>query len=118
MEGHAGRERLQDHQASQGTRPMKRTSTLAVLLIAILATSAAAAIDVQAAAGRHAASRRPAARRRHTDRAAVRPAVEEGPGVLMGAPQKEHWEIGSAECKTGVEECSDEISQGQFVAWP
>ncbi len=40
------------------------------------------------------------------------------PGVLMGAPQKEHWEDGSAECKNGFEECSDEISQGQFVAWP
>ncbi len=36
----------------------------------------------------------------------------------MGAPQKEHWEDGSAECKNGFEQCSDEISQGQFVAWP
>ena len=40
------------------------------------------------------------------------------PGILMGAPQWEHWEGGSAECKDGIEECSDEISQGQFVAWP
>ena len=40
------------------------------------------------------------------------------PGVLLGAPQKEHWESGSAECDSGFEECSDEISQGQFVAWP
>ena len=40
------------------------------------------------------------------------------PGVLMGASQKEHWEDGSAECDSGFEECSDEISQGQFVAWP
>ena len=40
------------------------------------------------------------------------------PGVLMGAEQKAHWQGGLAECKTGGGQCSDEISQGQFVAWP
>ncbi len=77
-----------------------------VVLLAVFAASAAARISD------------PTASVRQLSRAAARPAVEEGPGVLMGAPQKEHWENGSAECKNGFKECSDEISQGQFVAWP
>jgi len=41
------------------------------------------------------------------------------PGVLMGEPQKAHWETGAAECpKAKSNDCSDEISAGQFVAWP
>ena len=90
---------------------MKRFTVLrgllagAVLLVVFVA-SAAARVSDRTATGRQ------------LSRAAAQPAVEEGPGVLMGAPQKEHWESGSAECKTGFEECSDEISQGQFVAWP
>ena len=90
---------------------MKRTTVLrgfltGVLLLVVFVASAAARINDRTASGRQ------------LSRAAARPAVEEGPGVLMGAPQKQHWESGSAECKNGFEECSDEISQGQFVAWP
>ena len=41
------------------------------------------------------------------------------PGVLMGEPQKVHWENGGAECpKAKSNDCSDEVSAGQFVAWP
>ena len=54
---------------------------------------------------------------------AALPAVEAhatvGPGVLMGQPQKEHWGSGSVECSKGWNPaCVDEISAGQFVAWP
>ena len=40
------------------------------------------------------------------------------PGILMGAEQKAHWQGKVSECKSGGGQCSDEISQGQFVAWP
>jgi hypothetical protein len=41
------------------------------------------------------------------------------PGILMGEPQKANWEAGTSECKHLDDQyCADEISQGQFVAWP
>jgi hypothetical protein len=40
-------------------------------------------------------------------------------GVLMGAPQKANWDGAAAECpKAKSGDCADEISAGQFVAWP
>jgi hypothetical protein len=50
----------------------------------------------------------------------VAPAVSEPyAGVLMGAPQKANWETSASECpKAQTGECADEISAGQFVAWP
>ncbi|HUH80896.1 MAG TPA: DUF4082 domain-containing protein [Solirubrobacteraceae bacterium] len=41
-----------------------------------------------------------------------------GAAVLMGATQKQHWQARSAECPNVGSGCVDEISQGQFVAWP
>ncbi len=41
------------------------------------------------------------------------------PGILLGKPQQEHWEDGASECpKVKRQNCADEISEGQFVAWP
>jgi hypothetical protein len=57
-------------------------------------------------------------------RAAAQPvasaaASEPTSGILMGAPQKANWEAGTSECpKSQAGECADEISAGQFVAWP
>ncbi len=49
----------------------------------------------------------------------VTPESAEESRILMGNTQKEHWEDGAAECPgVGPSYCADEISQGQFVAWP
>ncbi len=45
--------------------------------------------------------------------------AEEELSVLMGATQKANWQSGAPECpKVKAQHCADEISQGQFVAWP
>ncbi len=88
---------------------MRRVGTLVPSLAAMLA------IGLLATASGHAAVKHHEAR----VGAAVAPAAEQGPGVLMGQTQKEHWESGTAQCpKADSGYCADEISQGQFVAWP
>jgi hypothetical protein len=73
---------------------MARMRTASLCLAALLATGACALTGAQALAA-------------------------SGPGILMGEAQKANWEAGTAECKhLNNEYCADQISQGQFVAWP
>jgi hypothetical protein len=91
---------------------MKRVSTLAFALTAILVVGSLAAVNSRAASRSHGV---PAA----TAAASTDGHGEEEPRILMGSTQKEHWESGAAECPgLGRSYCADQISQGQFVAWP